>query len=47
MEKLEKMELLVKTRLVDEEVSELLGRMLEKDKEGNNFDLEKYMEFYE
>jgi len=47
MEKLEKMELLVKTKLVDEEVSELLMRMVEKDKEEQNFDLEKYMEFYD
>jgi len=47
MEKLEKMELLVKTKLVDEEVSELLMRMVEKDKEEKNFDLEKYMEFYD
>ena len=47
MEKLEKMELLVKTKLVDEEVSDLLGKMVENDKEEKNFELERYMKFYD
>jgi len=47
MEKLEKMELLMKTQIRDEDVRELLGRMLEEDREKGRFDLGRYWDFYE